>query len=877
MIRKNEPGFVVLDGYNNPIAVMDNFLSEAIHYSNEVFHTYLTGSAYTFSFDVSKVVHGWQGTSGVEHLVVGNKISFEWKGCDYFLTIVELDEDEFALSVFCFGLSLELVNEHMIAFESLEPLHFADYLAAFDGEGMLTLGTNEVSDKSLALSWDSSEDTALSRIYSLADNFEAEIGFSVELNQDFSLAKIKVDVYKKHDDVNQGLGERRNDVVMEYGKTVDSIRRKTSILGLYTCITPVGDDDLSIADIVIGEKDSQGVTEFYSPLGDANIYAVKAKDKYPSQLIRPQASGYVRFYHDVATNDAKVLADFGLKKLKEVCVPQFEYEISGYNDLNIGDSVVVSDLQYSPPLYIDVRVLEQEICWSDKTKCKTVYGNFMSVDVPTLNRLTKPIDDVAQDKDFEVTHYVGVNGGTIYHYVGSNVNVIIPEYIYGELVTTYEEMFSRGYVESVSAPYASNVNCVLNMFEHHKSASGKLELLGLNTVNVTDFSYMFSHCKSEIVGIGTLKTENAVRMTGMFNYYEGVTLSIGELNTAKVEYMDSIFAYCKCGTLDIQGLNTVKVKTYKDAFRGSVVDKVIWGTFVNPVLESVESMFQYAVIKDIDFKTLQSTALLTNVTNMFNESNLPRIELTTLVTTGVTSFEKMFMGCKCQYIDISMLDTSNATTMKWMFYKLQGYYLNVRFIDTSKVSTMESMFEGSDVHAVDTKYFVTDSVVTFKNMFKDSTTGFVDASNFYTPLTKDFTGMFENCGGIQIMDLRRVDTSNVEHYDRMFKNTCIYYWYGLEKFKISAYYDSLRLGIYKPSMTEMFYACYAPELDISGFKFEPYEVQPGWLEYCNVTDMFKEARGLSVTVGAGQKQYIEGRLGTIPPLLKILESTTIPN
>ncbi|MGC5276202.1 hypothetical protein ACPXAM_23990, partial [Escherichia coli] len=83
---------------------------------------------------------------------------------------------EFSVTAIAVSLGLELNNEKRGAYKSAGPMTFAQYLAAFDPERVLTLNINEVSDKEIANEW-TGTDTVLKRLFSIASLFGAELEF----------------------------------------------------------------------------------------------------------------------------------------------------------------------------------------------------------------------------------------------------------------------------------------------------------------------------------------------------------------------------------------------------------------------------------------------------------------------------------------------------------------------------------------------------------------------------------------------------------------------------------------------------------------------------------------------------------------------------
>ena len=194
----------VLDAYDNILTFLDNRLPKALHFYNDTLTEYLKGSAYTYTFTTSADHHDSQ------YLVEGNKIAFEYRRKSYYLNIMTVERDEYTVTVQAFGLLFELLNEDKEAFSATEAMTFEEYLDEFDPEHIITLGNNEVSDKSITYEWTGTE-SMLARLYSLATVFDAEIEFVAQLNQNYSLAGIVMNVYQEHSDTVQGIGTTRTD------------------------------------------------------------------------------------------------------------------------------------------------------------------------------------------------------------------------------------------------------------------------------------------------------------------------------------------------------------------------------------------------------------------------------------------------------------------------------------------------------------------------------------------------------------------------------------------------------------------------------------------------------------------------------------------
>ncbi|WP_300630712.1 phage tail protein [uncultured Thomasclavelia sp.] len=362
----------ILNAYDSVQTFIDNQVSNAMHYFDEELHTYLSGSAYTFTFST------FSDHEDAKHLVVGNKLSFKYKNRGYYCNIVNVETTETKIKVTCYGLSLELTNEEIGEYSGTS-LSFEQYIEAFNFENdVITIGVNELSDKRTN-EWTGTE-TVLARLFSLANIFDAELEFVTELNDDYSLKQITMNVYRAHSDTYQGMGHDRTSEVIRYGKEIKEITKTSDITELYTAIRPTGKDGLTLAGISKTEYDANGNVEYYSPSGTIEILAPQARDRFPSTLLYSENDRYIAKVWSYDTDNVEMLYGQALAELKKNCVPQSSYEVKGYIEADIGDTFTIEDTEYNPVLYLQARVVEQIIVFTDKTKCKTTFDNFTVVE-----------------------------------------------------------------------------------------------------------------------------------------------------------------------------------------------------------------------------------------------------------------------------------------------------------------------------------------------------------------------------------------------------------------------------------------------------------------------------------------------------------------
>ena len=386
------PRIAVLNARDEVLGFLDNDRPGAVHYFDETLHLYLAGSAYTFD---GKVL-----TSEDSQMIeVGNKLSFRYENKDYYLNIVKTEKDEVYTSFECFGLTFEFLNEEVDKYEATEAKTLAAYIQQWGAETMdLRIVHNEVADRALKLKWDGRE-TILKRLFSLATNFDVELDFQTVLNRDFSLSHMNLYIVKQ-------TGKDRTGEILRYGKEIEGIKKTSDVSDLYTAIRPRGKDGLTLAGYSHA-KESDGCW-----LRGEDILNPSAKDRFPA-LNPDKAEGYIVRYWDCDVSDQAMLYGRALAELRKNSVPKLEYEVDGFVDGAIGDRFTIEDDAYQPTMYVEARVVEQEICFTDPSRCKTTFDNFTEVNSQLSSTIQAQVEKLVEKYK---TYQCGISStaGTIF-------------------------------------------------------------------------------------------------------------------------------------------------------------------------------------------------------------------------------------------------------------------------------------------------------------------------------------------------------------------------------------------------------------------------------------------------------------------------------
>lgn len=393
----------ILSANNTPVAFMDNGHKKSMHYWNDELHEYLQGTANTYTFTVN-AKH-----PDAQHITAGNKVAFTYKGKSYYLNIVNTNQTEKTITATAWSLSFELINEDAGEYKAGKAMSFEEYLAVFDAERTLKLGLNEVSDKRITNEWTGTT-SVLKRLFSLANVFSAEIEFETVLNRDYSLKEIVLNVYRKHSDTDSGVGEYRNDIVLRYGKGITGIRKTTDAEKLYTCIQPTGKDGLTINGLDKKEYDENGNIEYFTD--GAIIRAPQARDRFPSNIVN-KADAYILMRKEYDTDSKDKLYSMALSDLKTASEPVVTYEVDGYFDTNIGDTVRMQDQEWTPVLYLQARVSEQIRSLTNPKTAKTVFTNYKELTSEISDSLLQRMQDLI-NKNKVYTCSISTNNGVIF-------------------------------------------------------------------------------------------------------------------------------------------------------------------------------------------------------------------------------------------------------------------------------------------------------------------------------------------------------------------------------------------------------------------------------------------------------------------------------
>lgn len=382
------------------IGFIDNEKQETLNFYDDTWTRNLETASSTFEFTVSKkeLLGDTANQPLYNQLNERSFISFKHNGQTYLFNIMKVEENERWVRCYCENLNLELINEYTNAYKAEKAMSFAEYLNAFDIPqfAMVTLGVNEVSDQKKTLEWEG-QDTKLARLLSLANKFNAEIEFVTRLNDDSSIKQLVLNVYHQADDSHTGVGRIRSDIRLTFEKNIKSMTRKVDKTEIYTMIVPYGKakeqpENGPEARVYIGglpsweEKNDKGIVIFKQE-GNC-LYAPHAANLYPSTFgASTQDNKWIRKDLEVDSDDPKVIRAAGIANLRKNAYPAITYEVDGFVDVEIGDTITIHDKGFVPSLDVRARAIEQKISFSNPANNTTTFGNFKELENRTSGDL----------------------------------------------------------------------------------------------------------------------------------------------------------------------------------------------------------------------------------------------------------------------------------------------------------------------------------------------------------------------------------------------------------------------------------------------------------------------------------------------------------
>ena len=366
------------DSHN--VAFFDN--KAGIKYKSANLHRFLAGSASILTIKYN--------SKDIDSIRSGCKLAFRYKNRDYWLNVMSFEKKGFEVELTAYSLGLELNNETRGEHKPANAMSIAEYVAYYDPEHALTIGVNEVSDKRIKLEW-TGTDTILARLFSVANSFGAELDFNVELNDDYSLKRQVLNIYKKGN-----LGTNKVSQPVRVGKELKVINYSDNIKELRTAVRATGKDGLTIDGLNKKIYDNNKELLYYS--SGMTVYAPQSRDRFPSVGKGSNDNWIVEDLGETQYETKEALWGYMYGEIQKKSLPEITYEVEGAIEAGIGDTqTLIDDIHFEPALYVQARVseLEDDILTGKVTK--STFINFERKYSQIADILLKQVEALAED------------------------------------------------------------------------------------------------------------------------------------------------------------------------------------------------------------------------------------------------------------------------------------------------------------------------------------------------------------------------------------------------------------------------------------------------------------------------------------------------
>ena len=434
------------DSHN--VAFFDNI--SGIRYQSANLQRFLAGSASILTIEYN--------SKDIDTIRTGCKLAFIYKGRPYWLNIMDLSKKGYKVEITAYSIGLELNQEERGAHKPANAMSFVEYLAYYDPEHALELGINEVADKRIKLEW-TGTDTILARLFSIANSFDAELEFTVELNQDYSLKRQVLNIYKKGN-----LGSNRAASPIRVGRGLKVINYSDNLKELRTAVRATGKDGLTINGLNKKVYDDDGNLLYYS--SGMTVYAPQSRDKYPSVGKKSNDNWIIKELGETEYSTKEALWGYMLGELKKICLPEITYDIEGAINGDVGDTrTLIDDVHYDPPLYVQARISELTEDLITGRVTKSTLTNFERKYSQVASELLKQVEQLANEAAPYIIRLETNNGFNFKNGKGSSTVTASLEK-YGKIVgASWQWLINNSVVSETSSVTinASQVTGTLNV------------------------------------------------------------------------------------------------------------------------------------------------------------------------------------------------------------------------------------------------------------------------------------------------------------------------------------------------------------------------------------------------------------------------------
>lgn len=357
------------------IAISDDKRTEELEYGSTV-----------LSLDIS--YNNEYRSKAKDLFKVGNYLLVHYTDKDDYYTIIDREDDykNNSINLYCENCGLDLLNEIAGAYEADAEYNIAHYINKYLYDTGFEIKINELGDSIKKRLSFSGGETLTSRILSTANEFEAEIDYSFEIDK-LSVVHKYINIYKKRGNEDQNVELRLNREIDNIICT-ESISELVTAFSMVTGGTPEGQNDpINLINYNYDDGD------IYVEKSSGWVFSRKGLENWSRYLSETGTDvGHIVGTFSYDTTDQKTLCDKTVEELKKKAKPKTEYDIElSYlpDNVRVGDTVLVSDEDGNT--YFTARLTKIES--SDTNKEVTVtFGDFETKE-PTISQQLKDLAD----------------------------------------------------------------------------------------------------------------------------------------------------------------------------------------------------------------------------------------------------------------------------------------------------------------------------------------------------------------------------------------------------------------------------------------------------------------------------------------------------
>lgn len=255
--------------------------------------------------------------------------------------ITRIEEDHNTKIIIAEDAGLDLLGESVWPLIGDEPKTLSEYFEASTYDSGWEIGTNEIPNSTKRTIKTEGFETATKRLRRIAKAFDAEMNFSCEFLNDKIHRKL-VNFYKK-------IGSKKK-IRLEYGSNVSKITKTESIEHLATALRGYG-DGVSL----VGFEYNDG--RYW--VSEDTLHDLQEGERWTRHPSAAKYAGYITDTYQSTAKTQQALFNETLRQLKKRAYPETTYEVDiDYlpDNVNIGDSVLIVDNEYNPPLHLEARI-----------------------------------------------------------------------------------------------------------------------------------------------------------------------------------------------------------------------------------------------------------------------------------------------------------------------------------------------------------------------------------------------------------------------------------------------------------------------------------------------------------------------------------------